>query len=474
MAFNLENFIKVLVAFDAQYPQDIASEDLLTPVRSFSDVTQANSLVWSRLQARHYWVALSGGLDSTVLLHAMLQLREKYGIHFSAVHVNHQLHKDAELWTRACQTLCDNWNIPLISKNVSVNHRRGDSLEAVARDARYQAMSELILQNDVLLTAHHADDQAETLLLRMLRGSGTTGLSSIPRVRSFVQGWLIRPLLDFNRQELKDYAIAQQLTWLEDPSNEDVGFDRNFIRHEVIPLLKGRWPALTKTFSRVARHAQNESTILDEYANYLLFRCQGESPNQIDLAKLNVLSASAQKLVLRCWIRGLGRHVPDEINLQRVLNELIPAPSDANPEVNWGGQSIRRFQDGLWLVNADIPQSPRDPVHWLLGTRLDLSDGLGSLSITKSDSGISQRAWDEGEVSILFRTQGMRCQPAGRHGVRPIKKIFQELGVPPWERHRIPLVFINSELAAISNLLICEKYFTDQEAALRIQYSPMG
>lgn len=420
-------------------------------------------------QPHYYWVAFSGGLDSTVLLHAMLQQREMYGTRFSAIHINHQLQPEAQSWRSHCHSLCNEWNIPFIGLDASIDRKTGDSLEAVARDIRYQLISEQMQPDDVLLTAHHQDDQAETLLLRILRGSGTAGLTAIPQTRGLGQGRLLRPLLDFSREQLKDYATEHGLQWLEDPSNQSISFDRNYLRQEIFPVLKRRWPSVAKTFSRVARHAQNEQALLDEYAAELLVQCQGKTPYQMCLLPFQDLSVNRQRLVLRFWIRALGHQVPDERNLNRVLEEIIPARPDANPQLDWNNLSIRRFQNNLWLVRPQASIPPKGPIHWSRGTKLSLPDALGILSIEQSDSGISRELWDKGRIHVSFRTETMQCQPAGRQGRRPLKKIFQELGVPPWERGRVPLIFIDNELAAISDLMICEKYYVKQSEAVVIK-----
>ncbi len=421
--------------------------------------------------APRYWVAFSGGLDSQALLHLFSQLQTEYSAELHAVHVDHGLQADSGRWAALCEERCRKLQIPITSLAVTVAPEPGESLEAVARRERYGAMARLMGAGDILFTAHHQDDQAETLLLQLLRGSGPSGLAAMPAVTPFGPGFHARPLLGFSRQELHDYALAYGLAWVEDQSNRDISFDRNYLRQRVIPLLRERWPALGRTLSRSASHCAEAQGLIDTLAQEDLARISEADGEGVPISELKALPAPRVRALLRAWMKERGFPLPDTVRLDRILSELIPAAADRNPEVHWPGAMVRRFQDRLYLL---APQPPLDAdmvLEWDGESVLELPAGLGTLSVEKGNRGIALSAWRSAPIQVHFRGGGERCCPAGQSGTRSLKKLFQEKGIPPWQRERIPLVSVGGELAAVGDICICEPFAARTgEPAVRLRW----
>jgi len=417
-------------------------------------------------------VSYSGGIDSHVLLHAVWGLRAQLQAQIVAIHVNHGLQAEASEWAEKCSEFCSSHQIPITIVAVNASPGKGESPEAAARNSRYQALRDLMLEGDILLTAHHSEDQAETVLLQLLRGSGPSGLSAMPVISGFGPGFHARPLLGFSRADLAEYARHNKLQWLEDFSNRDISFDRNYLRHEVIPLLKQRWPALEKTLSRSASHCAEAQQLIEEEARNNLQEMLHSQDNSIGVADVADLPPSRARAVIRTWINDAGLRLPDTARLDRVLKEMLTAREDRNPVVNWADVELRRYRDRLYLMSALREVAPTTELDWDGETPLKLPSGLGTLSVGAAETGISREAWERGQITVCFRVGGERCRPLGRSNSRSLKKLFQENGVPPWERGRIPLVKIDGELAAVGDLWICDGFAPDSlGSALRVSWT---
>lgn len=407
---------------------------------------------------QRYWVAYSGGCDSTVLLHALARLRQQLPAELHALHVNHNLHAAAPEWAAHCRRVCDSLAIPLTEVEVDARAAKGESPEAAARQARYRIFSEVLRSGDGLLLAHHRDDQAETLLLQLLRGSGPRGLAAMPKHRPQGEGWLGRPLLEFSRQDLCDYAKAEQLEWIDDPSNFDTDFDRNFLRQQVLPLLQERWPAAFATLARSAGHQAEAAELLQQLAEEDWQLTAGPQANTLRIDELLGLTSERQRNVLRYWIDTINHlPLPDRQRLLRILTEAIPAAADAEPCIRWPGGQVRRYAGLLYVMAAD-PVTLVSPLQWNLNDRLELGDGR-ALQITKVEGeGLRADLAKSGVITVRFRQGGEVCRPAGRGHLHSLKNLLQEWGVPPWERNRVPLLCVNEEIAAVVGYCICEPY----------------
>ena len=398
-----------------------------------------------------YRLALSGGLDSVVLLHALHDIAGELEAPLEVVHVNHGLHGDALEWENFCEELCASLDVPLTSLQLQLGPVSGFSLEALAREARYSIMAEEMAEGEMLLTAHHGDDQVETFLLQLFRGAGVKGLASMPVLREWNAGWLVRPLLAFSRAELEDWARARRLSWREDPSNRETDIRRNYLRHEVIPQLKEQWPGLVATTTRSAGHCAEAARLLRQVAEDDLERLLDSArPWQLPLEGLAALSGERRKNLLRHWIDRHGLPVPPQKVLARILWEVMPAREDALPQVDWEGGQLRRYRGRLYLMPS-LPPVPDATLilRWDGREPLALPAGLGRLCARESAS------WLQGGVTVMFRQEGMRCRPAGREGKRSFKRLCQDLHIPPWLRSRLPLLARDGRLLAVGDYCLC-------------------
>ena len=420
--------------------------------------------------AARYRVALSGGLDSTVLLHSLALLRDELSGPLLAVHVDHGLNPKAVDWQRYCELLCRDLEVPLESKRVAVAPGVGESLEAIARERRYEAFADVMQPGDALLLAQHADDQLETFLLQALRGAGVRGLAAMPEDTEFAGGRLLRPLLRFQRAELETWARSQGLAWVEDPSNSDTDFDRNYLRHEVVPRLKTRWPAAAETVGRSARHAAEADAVLralaaEDWSRY-------RAGDMLRLTALDELPPARMRQLLRYWLEWRGLPLPSTHKLAEILTQAR-AGEDRNPCVDWSGAEVRRY-GGLLYAQQPLGTVP---VEFRLrpGATYPLGEGLGCLSLVPTTGeGIRAVLCGPGGLRVAFRKGGESCRPAGRAHARPLKKWLQEMQVLPWLRDRLPLIYgdeADGELLAVAGLFACEPHAARAgEPGLRIEW----
>lgn len=433
-----------------------------------SQLAQTLQSVLTPYQNRKRWVvALSGGLDSTVLLHAVAAMEKRPEL--CALHIHHGLQSQADQWQRQCESLCRDLGVAFSALNVTVV--AGSGPEAAARDARYQAFSEFLQCGDVLLQAHHQDDQVETLFLRLLRGTGVDGMQGIPESRALADAELVRPLLLLPREELERYAELSQLSWVEDPSNSDERFDRNFLRQRILPLLEERWPAYRETVTRFARHASeaggNTSTDISG-----LLQSSGSAYAALDVELLRAMAETGRKTAIRQWLSQRDLR-PTEAQLKAIQRDMVFASRDAEPLIELGSVQLRRFEQRLYLTElADFDAAYQQ--HWDFSQPL-LIPGAGWLSAEACEQGGLQAD----SVLVRLRRGGERCTPLGRRHSRSLKKLLQEHHIAPWRRDRLPLLFVGEELAAVADLWVCEGHAGLNNADLptatgwRLRWSPM-
>ena len=417
-------------------------------------------------------VAFSGGLDSTVLLHALVSSRNTHQIPVLAVHIDHGLHDDSANWSKHCESFSDSLGVECVSANVDVDADSGQGTEAAAREARYGAFRSLLKAGDWLLSAHHKDDQAETLLLNLMRGSGPAGLAGIGEIRPFAAGWLVRPLLSISRSELKDYAGVHSLTWIDDPSNEDQKFDRNYLRHEIMPRLDARWPEVTNRLRRSAYLAGEASQLLDQLADADLGD-MGERPDRLALSKLRQLPPERQRNLLRYVVRELGLPSPPSTRLESVITDLVLARDDAQPLVQWPGAEIRRYRDKVYILPAADMEGTPDPNSGVIGENgIPLRGSLGELCLEPgAPLGLAEAVVERG-IEVRYRDGGEEIRLAGQPYTRKLKKLLQEEGIVPWMRDRLPLLYSAGELVAVADLWIADIAVGKPGTAIRWQNRP--
>ena len=416
-----------------------------------------------------YVVAFSGGLDSTVLLHALKPVAQRKGVEVLAIHVDHGLQADSAAWSRHCEATGSGLGIAYRSLAVTVQLESGQGPEASAREARYSALHGQLEIGDWLLSAHHREDQAETLLLNLVRGTGPAGIAGIGELRRFGPGWLARPLIDVDRSALEEYARQHELNWIEDPSNADRRFDRNFLRHEVLPRLRSRWSDISARLQRSARNASEASQLLADLAAIDLENL-GSRPQRLPIDGLLALSAARQRNVIRFALRSLGLSTPTAMQLARVLDELIPAREDAQPLVKWPGAAVRRYRNAIYLLPEKLQAAPAaGPVG---RSPLALGDGLGVLRFEPdAKQGLSNALFERG-LRLSFRQGGEEFRPLGHTHTRKLKKLLQEEGVVPWMRDRLPLLYAGDELVAVGDLWLAAHAASKPGVGVRWQDRP--
>jgi len=394
----------------------------------------------------NYFVAYSGGLDSTVLLHAMHEA--KLPIH--AVHVNHHLQQDSDTWQQHCEDFCKSLSVPLTVQHAQLTKQPQESLEDIARVARYELLEEMLGTNSAIVTAHHQDDLAETILLQLLRGAGPAGLAAMPEFKKLSTGIHLRPLLAYSRTELQTYASSQGLRWVEDPSNELNDFDRNYVRNEIMPKLLERWPATQKTLSRSAKLQADTLKCLNDLAEIDIQASRTDQSQKLDVIPLQKLSCERLSNVLRFWIRCSDLRVPSKKVLQQIISDIVLKEKiETSPMQSWKEGEIRRFRDQLYLMKPLKPHDASQVYRWKIDQPLFL-ESLDRTLLPKElkDANV---AIPKGvnELIVRFREGGERLKPFGNKHHRSLKNLLQEADIPPWERIRIPLLFHNDQLISV-------------------------
>ena len=411
--------------------------------------------LWQQLQRyspfNRIVVALSGGVDSTVLLHLLQQQHARQNFPLSVIHINHQLQSESDGWAAQCTKLCSEWKIPVLVEKVVVE-KSGHGLESDARAARYRLFEQQLQPGDILLQAHHADDQAETVIMRLMRGSGVRGLAAIPAQRALGQGRVVRPLLACSRQQIIDYAQNHNLSWIEDPSNRDLTIERNLIRHEIMPRLEVQRSGVKRALVRSAEQFLESAELLDQLAEMDLDSILLE-PRQLDCEQLIKLERGRCRNLLRYWITLNGFLAPSSTVIDRIIDEGLYSRADAHPLISWFGAEVRRYRNRLYLMQRVPTHVSHTSVKWQCQDKLQLGEGLGTLKIVESvGRGIRSTLLEDREVTVCWREGGERIRPVGRSGHHSLKNLFQEAGLPPWIRENHPLIYIGDELAAIPNL----------------------
>ncbi|SEP98572.1 tRNA(Ile)-lysidine synthase [Ectothiorhodospira magna] len=403
--------------------------------------------------APRWLIGLSGGLDSHVLLHSLHALSKIRTLPpLAAVHVHHGLNPQADHWQAHCISLCHDLDIPLTVQAVDARPATGESPEAAARSARYRAIAHVMQSGEILLTAHHRRDQAETLLLQLLRGAGPAGLAAMPRLKPFGPGWQARPVLDLDRDRLVAYAQEAALRWVEDDSNADLRFDRNGLRQVIMPQLRQRWPSLDATVSRAALLQAEAQDLLAERAREDLELVRGSVPGTLSVAGLTRLRRPRLRNALRGWLQDKGLPMPGRVRLESVIEQVLKAGPDASPRVAWAGAEVRRYRDDLYALEPLVPVDRGWVWQWTPTAPLTLPE----LGITL-DPALLQSQWGVNPstlttpLRVCLRQGGEVMRWRGQ--TRLLKKLFQEAGIPPWIRDRLPLVYVDEQLVAVWGIL---------------------
>lgn len=413
---------------------------------------QTESIQTESIQPKRLIVGLSGGLDSVVLLHGLVQLQRRQDIPpLEAVYINHGLSPNANSWQAFCASYCASLAVPFAAYTVDVVPASRESLEACARERRYAALARHAKAcHGIILTAHHRDDQVETVLLQLKRGAGPKGLAGIPAMNMLHGVMVTRPLLDISRKQIETYAQAQQLAWIEDESNMDEGFDRNFLRQQILTPVMSRWPAFGQTVARSASLCAEQQQLLDEVCDE---RLPGlcSHPERISVSGLKRYSVAWQKALIRRWLEHLDVRMPGIKQLGQLLL-MLEAKSDAQPVVVLANSEFRRFRDELYWLPVTKPAKPFSEVELALNIPMSIA-ALG-LQITLSDQeiagGYSFSIADKRQIFMLTKPAlSITIQPLGEPHHKPLKQWLKLWDIPPWNRTDVYLLRDSSQALAV-------------------------
>ncbi len=419
---------------------------LLQTAMAHWDMTRARAAFTDfvvRSPQHRFVVALSGGLDSRTLLHVAASLRHELGFDLRAIHVDHGLHPDSARWAECCRDWCAALAVPVDVVRVQVERIAELGLEAAARAARHTAFSERMGEDEVLLAAHHRDDQAETFLLRALRSPGYDGLAGMRPLRRFARGWLARPWLDVARSAIRAEAEAAGLDWIDDPSNADIALDRNFLRHEILPRLAQRWPQAVTALATSAERAADLLALAEPEVQRLLAHHRDLDPAVLDTRVLDLADGSAFA-VIKAWLRDLGLPNPPPSALREMHRQMRDARADRVPEVRWPGGVMYRYRDRLH-AGAPMASVPLLEQAWSSDAALVLPDAR----MLPALPGLF-----DAPLRIAPRRGGEKIRLHANASRRPVRLLLQEYGVPPWRRDALPYLWQGETLIAVGDLFL--------------------
>ncbi|USD49315.1 tRNA lysidine(34) synthetase TilS [Vibrio sp. SCSIO 43153] len=414
-------------------------------------------------------LAFSGGVDSRLLLELLSRYQQVNStgnnpIKCHAVYVHHGLSSNADDWADKCLMWAEQVGITCSVEQVSLDINSGDSIELLAREARYQVLSKHIQAGDLLLTGQHADDQVETFLLALKRGSGPKGLSSMAESMPFAGGMLVRPLLAIKREQIEAAAKEEGLDWVEDESNQDTRYDRNFLRHRIVPDLSERWPSIHQAVQRSASLCAQQEALLDELLGAVFERAL-QSDLSLSIDELATHSDLARARLIRMWLAKLNANMPTQVQLNLIWNEVGLAQQDANPKLQLKQGEVRRFQNRLYWVTetADVTTWQSDIQT---DTALVLPERLGELTLNTSSEQATIALPPHPELlRVTFNPEGLSAHPTTRNHSRKLKKLFQEYNVPSWLRRQIPILMYQNQVVAVAGLFV-DRAFSGQDCEL--------
>lgn len=427
-------------------------------------LTQQLKQLAEQYNIKTWCLAYSGGVDSQVLLH-LLHLTK---LNVMAVYIDHGLQSESAEWARHCEYQCQQFNIPFQTICVNAQPAKGESPEAAARTARYAAFKKVVQRDMCLLTAQHQDDQAETVLLQLLRGGSAAGCAAMPKISAFADAWHCRPLLSISQQSILDYAEINNLSWVEDPSNQQQNYDRNYLRHSVVPVVQQRWPALNKTLSVFSEQQAENADLLDELAK-LDLQSALQHKDQLDIIQLTKLDNARLRNTLRYWIKQNQHPMPSRAVLGQIVVQMQKQSHDTHTLVSWAGSQVRRFRDSLYLLKQ-VEHDASQRVAWNADEPLYLSSIEKTLQLQNTNDAVFTLKTSvlTKTLSIRFRQGGERIKPVGRNGSHDLKSLFQEAGVPAWQRDKIPLLYAGDDLVAVVGYWLANEYAVKAEGLLPV------
>jgi tRNA(Ile)-lysidine synthase len=436
----------------ASPPKQTKEHSLLNEVdKAFLSLSQDHKKIKSMT------VALSGGVDSVVLLHLFYGLQKKHQFILKASHVHHGLSQNADKWVKFCEKLCRKLSVPLDIHYIQLPKRKSLGIEGEARQLRYEKLFQS--KSDLVVLAHHQDDQAETFLLQLIRGAGVKGLSSMAHFDDTKKLW--RPLLKVPRSDIESYAKFHKLKWIEDESNQNIDFDRNFIRSKVLPILKNRFNHIIKVISRSSAHLAEAQNLLDDLAKIDLKRYlkSNKYKHKLQVKTLNKLSAMRAKNVLRYWLEMNDQLMPSKVLLDELLRQVLTAKKDATIKIELSkGYEIRRYKDEIYIVQKNQNTNKSYEIIWKGESEILLPNGSKVTFKKVRGKGIAEDFLKDKKITISNRKKGEFFKSNINRPTKKIKQLLQESDLPPWERENLPLFFIDKVLVCIPSFGVHHLY----------------
>ncbi|MBL78913.1 MAG: tRNA lysidine(34) synthetase TilS [Nitrosomonadaceae bacterium] len=442
---------------------------------------RVKNILHERIQQEdHLILGLSGGVDSVVLLNILISFSLKFRFTLTALHVNHGISPNAEKWENFCLDLCSTHNIPIKLVKLKINKLSGISPEANARYARYKEFENL--KADYVILAQHLDDQAETLLLQMIRGAGVKGLSAMPVIRDQIprdgdQGFvlrpqILRPLLNVSRNEIEDYAREYKLSWVKDESNNDISFSRNFLRHKIFPLLETKFPAYRTTFLRTSHHMAEANSLLDDLARLDSKKCI--ISDRIEIRKFQELNFLRAKNLLRYDLVRRGMTLPSTAKLEDMIRQLFTSKLDTKLHIIFGDNEIRTYRGSIYVKRAHKSPNKELKILWNGEKKIEITEKGDSVRfLREKGKGINLQKLKKEPIIIRFRSGGERMRPDFNRPRRSLKNLFQEKSLPQWERESLPLLFSGEHLVWAPGIGIdCAFQARDSDLGLIVSWHP--
>ncbi len=399
-----------------------------------SKTLKVESLIGDLPANEGYLIAYSGGADSTALLHLFAAIEN-----VRAIHINHGIQHEAREWQEHCQKSCDALNVPLIIEQANLS----DNSENSCRKARYAFFDKHLKPHEILVTAHHSEDQAETVLLKLMRGTGIKGLCGMDKLRKFSQGYLARPLLNISPQILKDYLISNKVNWIEDSSNQDNHYKRNFIRNEIIPKLKNNFPNAIENINRSAKNTRQSLDLLNHQVDF-----HGQN---LSVKQLKELPSSLQTTFLYHWLVIKNLPAPDSLALSQITHDFLNAAIDKNPHYQNSYYQLYRWQETIYCIQNFNKIDPQQEYQWNTKTPFEFPNNCGTIEYTGKE---------HLNLVIKFNQKGQKLNTHKHQFNKSIKKLFQENKIPVWKRQNTPFIFHNHKLISLGYNWSHHKHYT--------------
>jgi tRNA(Ile)-lysidine synthase len=437
-----------------------------TAITSPSLVSRAIAQFAQKVAGKRVFLGYSGGVDSHALLYELNRIALLHGIAVIALHGNHQMLPNSARWERHCRQICKNIDVEFRSHRLPIKFDQAGGQENILREARYTWFKSVINPGDILATAHHLDDQVETVLFRLLRGSGVRGLAGILPVRKFGDGDMYRPLREVWRSDILSFAKHNELEWIEDESNRDESFDRNFLRQRLIPILRSRWPGSPAAIARASCHLGGTETFLEQIGEEDLGRwlltadeCRFKTFGKIQISDVIALSPERAANLLRCWGRRAVHEAPGSNQLYELLRQLGRVNGAKASRLVWKSVEFRRYRDFLYLLPTQENPGSLAVQHWMVEPFLDLPFA-GVRLRTRPGVGCGVRVSSAKVPAVKIRWYnkkiGLRLERGAK--TRTLRNLFQERGVPPWERWRLPVVCIDELVAYVPGIGVAAEF----------------